>query len=326
MLFTIGGTIGAASGALIAGRKSVIMFAALSGAIGLGSLSVLLDSQATTGEQVFGAIFGLGFAIVGAVVCGAVIRTAIGSLRAPAGPPTKSGARAATPALARQTVAIFGTASRHPDPIASAYKRSPNASAIDPDSVSATASLSLFDAANFSHALAIAERHLGAGAEIESAELYPGDLELQVPDGGHEIDGTVMANGYWTSISWPSDGPADVLALAQFGASVPATLPRRISTAATTRPWPANRGSQSSRQRGRGESPRGSLETRRPSVAARDSGVFISTTLAIGGPRCSDGGPRRSRVLGLNSNGRDAHVFTVSQERSQDCKGTGATS
>jgi hypothetical protein len=127
MLFTIGGLIGAALGALIAGRKSVAV-AALCGAIGLGCLSVVLDSQATTGDQVFGAIFGLGFAIVGAVVGGAVIRTAIGSLRAAPEPPTKPGVPAATPVLARQAVAIFGPGSEHPDPIASAYRASASAS------------------------------------------------------------------------------------------------------------------------------------------------------------------------------------------------------
>jgi hypothetical protein len=111
------------------------------------------------------------------------------------------------------------------------------APAFDPDSVSATASLSLFDAANFSHALGIAERHLGAGAEIESADLYPGKFELQVPDGGHPIEATVMANGHWTSISW-SDGPAGVRGLSQLSADVPATLLRRISTGAR---WPLSR-------------------------------------------------------------------------------------
>ncbi len=150
--FVFGGIIGSLAGALMAGSLGLV-FAGIFGAIGFGSLSILLDSTAKSGEKLFAGIFGGCFAIVGVVASIAVISSALGSLRRP------KPATASTPTRSRfsktpqpQPVSAFGTPdassafgsdSKDADPILSAYNAShaatPIASAPSP---SPTASVS----------------------------------------------------------------------------------------------------------------------------------------------------------------------------------------
>src|SRR5450755_4482095 len=80
--FVFGGIIGSLIGALMAGSMGLV-FAGIFGAIGFGSLSILLDSSASSGTKVFAGVFGGCFAIVGIIAGGAVILGALRSMRAP---------------------------------------------------------------------------------------------------------------------------------------------------------------------------------------------------------------------------------------------------
>jgi Short C-terminal domain len=125
-----------------------LVFAGIFGAIGFGSLSILLDSTAKSGEKLFAGIFGGCFAIVGVVAWIAVISSALGSLRRPK-PATASTAPRSrfsrAPQPQPQPVSTFGspdasaafaTDSKDADPILSAYNAShaptPTASAPSP--------------------------------------------------------------------------------------------------------------------------------------------------------------------------------------------------
>jgi Short C-terminal domain len=131
--FVFGGVIGGLIGALMAGSLGLV-FAGLFGAIGLGALSILLDSHAQSGEKVFGAVFGGCFALVGLAAGAGVIASAIGSLRTSAkGGPTSTGGPTAISSFATsQAASVFGTDSKHADPILSAYDASRNAAASVP--------------------------------------------------------------------------------------------------------------------------------------------------------------------------------------------------
>jgi hypothetical protein len=128
--FVFGGIIGAVAGALMAG-SSALVFAGIFGAIGLGSLSILLDSGTQSGQKIFGAIFGGCFALVGAGAAAAVISSAVSAMRSPN--------RAAAPATPRpvpatvfgtpQAASAFGAPSQQQDPILSAYEASRTAPA-----------------------------------------------------------------------------------------------------------------------------------------------------------------------------------------------------
>jgi hypothetical protein len=143
--FVFGGIIGSLAGALMAGSLGLV-FAGIFGAIGFGSLSILLDSTAKSGEKLFAGIFGGCFAIVGVVAWIAVISSALGSLRRPK-PATASTAprsrfsRAPRPQPVStfgtpDASSAFGTDSKDADPILSAYNAShaptPTASAPSP--------------------------------------------------------------------------------------------------------------------------------------------------------------------------------------------------
>jgi Short C-terminal domain len=143
--FVFGGIIGSLAGALMAGSLGLV-FAGIFGAIGFGSLSILLDPTAKSGEKLFAGIFGGCFAIVGVVAWIAVISSALGSLRRPK-PATASTAprsrfsKAPQPQPAStfgtpEASSAFGTDSKDADPILSAYNAShaatPPASAPSP--------------------------------------------------------------------------------------------------------------------------------------------------------------------------------------------------
>ena len=128
--FVFGGIIGSLVGALMAGSLGLV-FAGIFGAIGFGSLSILLDSTAKGGEKVFAAIFGGCFALVGVVAWIAVIGSALGSLRRR---PEQTAVTAPKARFRKPETAsafgtpdgssAFGTDNKDADPILSAYNAS----------------------------------------------------------------------------------------------------------------------------------------------------------------------------------------------------------
>ncbi len=77
--FVFGGIIGCLAGAAMGGHGALI-FAGIFGAIGFGALSLVLDSNASSGTQVFGAAFGGVFAVVGIIAWGVIVVSAFRSL------------------------------------------------------------------------------------------------------------------------------------------------------------------------------------------------------------------------------------------------------
>jgi len=125
--FVFGGIIGSLIGALMAGSMGLV-FAGIFGAIGFGSLSILLDSSASSGTKVFAGVFGGCFAIVGIIAGGAVILGALRSMRAPSPKQPKASSvpvPAPTSAFGMpEASSAFGTESAGTDPIVSAYNAS----------------------------------------------------------------------------------------------------------------------------------------------------------------------------------------------------------
>jgi hypothetical protein len=83
-LFLFSGIFGALAGALMSGAFALI-FGGIFGGIGFGSLTLLLDSHASNGTKIFGAIFGACFAIVGVIALFFVVRRAFGALSSASG-------------------------------------------------------------------------------------------------------------------------------------------------------------------------------------------------------------------------------------------------
>jgi hypothetical protein len=110
----------------------------------------------------------------------------------------------------------------------------PTQPAFNAAGVKPTDSDSLFIGSNFRRILAIAERHLGAHADIENARLSPGDLQLKAIAKSNDQSAVVIdANGSYVSNSTgPLVGSAQVYYLSQLGANTPATLARRIAAGA----------------------------------------------------------------------------------------------
>jgi hypothetical protein len=110
----------------------------------------------------------------------------------------------------------------------------PTPPAFNAASVKPTDPDSLFIGSNFSRILAIAKQHLGARANIETARLTPGDLELTAVAKNSDQSAVVVgANGSYVSTrTGPLVGSAQVYYLSQLGANTPATLARRIAAGA----------------------------------------------------------------------------------------------
>ncbi len=126
--FLFVGIIGCLIGAMMAGNGGLI-FAGIFGAIGFGALSLLLDSNAASSTQVFAAVFGGAFAIVGTiaavVIVGGALRDAAHELR----PQevrigkTKTSSRGAAPPSPAPAATSMGVPS--PAPAASATVATP---------------------------------------------------------------------------------------------------------------------------------------------------------------------------------------------------------
>jgi hypothetical protein len=110
----------------------------------------------------------------------------------------------------------------------------PAAPLFDPSSVKPTDSDSLFVGRNFSRVVAVARLHLGAHADVVSARISPGDLELVTIGKNNEQRAAVIdANGsYTTTSAGQFNGSIQVYYLSQLSASTPATLAKRIATRA----------------------------------------------------------------------------------------------
>jgi hypothetical protein len=110
----------------------------------------------------------------------------------------------------------------------------PTPTAFNAASVKPTDPDSLFIGSNFGRILAIAKQHLGARADIETARLSPGDLELTTIAKNNGQSAVVIdANGsYHSTSTGPLAGSAQVYYLSQLGANTPATLARRIAAGA----------------------------------------------------------------------------------------------
>jgi hypothetical protein len=100
---------------------------------------------------------------------------------------------------------------------------------VDPSSVKATDSQSLFRTANFTRALDLIRRHLGAGAKLDNLALYPGYLAATVVRGGSEVNVYVPAGGNYTQTSGGDPGSSALFSLRRVKADVPAALARRIA-------------------------------------------------------------------------------------------------
>jgi hypothetical protein len=102
--------------------------------------------------------------------------------------------------------------------------------AFDPTTLKTTDSRSLFLGSNYHKPFAIAERKLGAGAEIEDAELYPGQLALTVLSHGKQLSVAVQYNGeYGSKSGGPLSGSPAVFRLADLAGDIPAELAGRIA-------------------------------------------------------------------------------------------------
>ncbi|HEY2772238.1 MAG TPA: SHOCT domain-containing protein [Solirubrobacteraceae bacterium] len=134
--FLFGGIIGCLVGSALAAGLAFV-FAGIFGAIGFGALTIVLDSNASTGTKLFGAIFGGCFAVVGVIAWLAILKSALSSLRAPrqatgaSATPGSGGAafgKRDEPATAFGTpeaASAFGKASSaEADPILAAYQSS----------------------------------------------------------------------------------------------------------------------------------------------------------------------------------------------------------
>lgn len=126
MGFVFAGIIGGIVGGLMAGSIG-LLFAGIFGGIGFGALSLAFDSSAQSSTQLFAAIFGGAFALVGVIAGVTVLVGALKSLRRGTGPKqvrygkTKVSSRGAasapstttfsTPAGASVSIAATGSAS-----------------------------------------------------------------------------------------------------------------------------------------------------------------------------------------------------------------------
>jgi hypothetical protein len=107
--FVFGGIIGSLVGAMMAGNGALI-FAGIFGAIGFGALSLVFDSGAASGTQVFGAAFGGVFAVVGIAAWVTILVSALKEIRPQQiqHGKTKTTARSGAPSSANPPPASMG--------------------------------------------------------------------------------------------------------------------------------------------------------------------------------------------------------------------------
>ena len=105
----------------------------------------------------------------------------------------------------------------------------------DAGAVTAADANSLFHTANFGKVLAIARRHIGAGATIDSVVIYPGYVSITQVKGTREADVYVAANGRFDVTDTGSHiGDSPLFALRRVQADAPARIAHHIAAAAHT--------------------------------------------------------------------------------------------
>jgi hypothetical protein len=103
--------------------------------------------------------------------------------------------------------------------------------AFDSTTLKTTDARSLFVGSNYRKAFKLAERKLGAGAQIDAAELHPGQLALTVISHGKQLSVAVQYNGeYGSKPGGALAGTPTTFRLARLAGDTPATLARRISS------------------------------------------------------------------------------------------------
>jgi hypothetical protein len=178
--FVFGGIIGSLVGALMAGSIGLV-FAGIFGAIGFGSLSILLDSTAKSGERLFAGIFGGCFAIVGVVAWIAVISSAVGSLRRrkPATASSAPRSRFSKPPQPQpasafgtpDTSSAFATDGKDADPILSAYNASRTAGPSTPSPIPTSSTSPVVSPLNLVPGLQAAKQAASQDAVDELSKL-----------------------------------------------------------------------------------------------------------------------------------------------------------
>jgi hypothetical protein len=107
------------------------------------------------------------------------------------------------------------------------------AAPIDPNSVTATAQVSLFQPANLTRALAVARSKFGANARVDNFALYPGYVSMTILQGGKEADFYFNVSGTSTTAGLGSAvGAGGGFKLSDVQATAPAILAARISASA----------------------------------------------------------------------------------------------
>jgi hypothetical protein len=122
-------------------------------------------------------------------------------------------------------------------PTSSVTPSTPNvptpAAPFEPSSVKPTDSRSLFVGSNFRRILQVAQRHLGAKANIEMTRIAPGAVQMTVVKGSKQSLIMIDIKGDYSSTDdGPLVGSAQVYYLAQLGARVPSALAHRLATLA----------------------------------------------------------------------------------------------
>jgi hypothetical protein len=110
-LFLFAGIIGALVGAMMAGTTALV-FAGIFGGIGVGALTIILDSGTSNGTKIFGGVFGGCFAVVGIGAWIAVLNSAMGSMRSAGARPSPGGT--GDPILGAYNAASSGAAPMAP--------------------------------------------------------------------------------------------------------------------------------------------------------------------------------------------------------------------
>ena len=107
-----------------------------------------------------------------------------------------------------------------------------SSSSVDPSSIKASDSASLFHTANLARVLGKARAALGANAQVDNFALYPGYVSITAIKGGSEVNFYGDATGRVEQTnSGGSSGGTKLFRLSQVGVGVAAALAHRISTA-----------------------------------------------------------------------------------------------
>jgi len=111
----------------------------------------------------------------------------------------------------------------------------PSKPPFDPSTVKAGGARSLLLGANFSKALAVAERHLGRKARAKVIQIYPGQLLLTVDRHGKEANDIVEANDAWQGGSTSPAQPEKNFRLSATASDAPRVLVARLAAKAHVR-------------------------------------------------------------------------------------------